>query len=94
MAIAAVDRVLHRALQKNPAQRYESAAAMADDVRAVMRLSESGQIMRAHRLRRLIVLPFRVLRAVVFAASAGFTTLLCSTLIASSRSCWAERRSA
>jgi serine/threonine protein kinase/tetratricopeptide (TPR) repeat protein len=63
VAIAAIDRVVHRALQKNPAQRYESAAAMADDVRAVMRLSESGQIAQAQRLRRLIVLPFRVLRA-------------------------------
>jgi non-specific serine/threonine protein kinase len=60
--IAAIDRVIHRALQKNPAQRYDSASAMADDLRAVLLVSDSGQLARAHRLRRLIVLPFRVLR--------------------------------
>ena len=62
-SIAAVDRIIHRALQKNPDQRYDSAAGMADDLRAVLLLTESGQVARAHRLRRLIVLPFRVLRA-------------------------------
>jgi serine/threonine protein kinase len=62
VSIAAIDRVIHRALQKTPAQRYESASAMADDLRAVLRLAESGQVMRAQQLRRLIVLPFRVLR--------------------------------
>ena len=61
-SIAAVDRVVHRALQKNPAHRYDSAAAMADDLRSVLLVTESGQMARAHRLRRLIVLPFRVLR--------------------------------
>ncbi|MGB2713866.1 MAG: FlgO family outer membrane protein [Vicinamibacterales bacterium] len=62
VSIAAIDRVIHRALQKNPAQRYDSASAMADDLRAVLRLAESGQVARAQQLRRLIVLPFRVLR--------------------------------
>jgi serine/threonine protein kinase len=62
VSIAAIDRVIHRALQKNPAQRYETASAMADDLRAVLRLAESGQVARAQQLRRLIVLPFRVLR--------------------------------
>ena len=62
VSIAAIDRVIHRALQKNPAQRYESASAMADDLRAVLRLAESGPVARAQQLRRLIVLPFRVLR--------------------------------
>ena len=62
VSIAAVDRVIHRALQKKPSQRYDSASAMADDLRAVLLLSDSGQLAQAHRLRRLIVLPFRVLR--------------------------------
>lgn len=62
-SIAAIDRVIHRALQKDPGQRYQSATAMADDLRAVLPLTESGQVARVHRLRRLIVLPFRVLRA-------------------------------
>ena len=61
-SIAAIDRVIHRALQKNPAQRYDSASVMADDLRAVLLVTESGQMARAQRLRRLIVLPFRVLR--------------------------------
>ena len=62
-AIAAIDRVIHRALQKRPEERYASASAMADDVRAVLMLADSGKIARAHRLRRLIVLPFLVLRS-------------------------------
>ena len=62
VSIAAIDRVIHRALQKNPSQRYESASAMADDLRAVLRLAESGPVARAQQLRRLIVLQFRVLR--------------------------------
>ena len=62
VSIAAIDRVIHRALQKEPAQRYDSASAMADDLRSVLLLADSGQLAQAHRLRRLIVLPFRVLR--------------------------------
>ena len=62
VSIAAVDRVIHRALQKKPSQRYDSASGMADDLRAVLLLTDSGQLAQAHRLRRLIVLPFRVLR--------------------------------
>lgn len=62
VSIAAVDRVIHRALQKKPSQRYDSASAMADDLRGVLLLTDSGQLAQAHRLRRLIVLPFRVLR--------------------------------
>ena len=34
--VAAADRVIHRALAKSPAQRYASAAAMADDLRTVL----------------------------------------------------------
>jgi serine/threonine protein kinase/tetratricopeptide (TPR) repeat protein len=62
VSIAAIDRVVHRALQKKPGNRYESASAMADDLRSVLALTDSGQLARAQRLRRLIVLPFRVLR--------------------------------
>jgi non-specific serine/threonine protein kinase len=62
VSIAAIDRVIHRALQKKPANRYESASAMADDLRSVLAITDSGQLARAQRLRRLIVLPFRVLR--------------------------------
>lgn len=63
VSIAAIDRIIRRALQKEPSQRYDSASAMADDLRGVLLLTETGQVARAHRLRRLIVLPFRVLRS-------------------------------
>ena len=35
-AIAAVDRVIHKAIAKRPQDRYDSAPAMADDLRAAM----------------------------------------------------------
>lgn len=61
-AIAAVDRTIHRALAKAPASRYESAAAMADDLRA-LRVPVDGEPRSARPVTRLIVLPFRCLRA-------------------------------
>ncbi len=61
-AVAVVDRVIYRALQKDPAHRYPSASAMADDLRAALLVVDSGQVARVQRLRRLIVLPFRALR--------------------------------
>jgi eukaryotic-like serine/threonine-protein kinase len=63
-AIAAVDRVIHKALAKRPHDRYPSAAAMADDLRAAALVADTGS--GSHPIRpmtRLIVLPFRVLRA-------------------------------
>jgi serine/threonine protein kinase/tetratricopeptide (TPR) repeat protein len=57
---AAVDRVIHRALEKAPARRYPSARAMADDLRAVPLEGDAPTEVRA--LRRIVVLPFRALR--------------------------------
>jgi serine/threonine protein kinase/tetratricopeptide (TPR) repeat protein len=57
---AAVDRVIHRALEKTPARRYPNAKAMADDLRAVPLESDAPTEVRA--LKRLVVLPFRALR--------------------------------
>jgi serine/threonine protein kinase/tetratricopeptide (TPR) repeat protein len=63
-AVAALDRVVHRALAKRPVERYASAEAMAQDVRAALALGESGiASAQVHTLTRLIVLPLRVLRA-------------------------------
>jgi len=60
--IAAADRVINRALAKAPEARYASAAAMADDLRAL--LTSSDEEPRPVRpVTRLIVLPFRLLRA-------------------------------
>ena len=62
-AIAAVDRVIHRAMAKRPADRYASADAMSQDLRGVLaRTTDSGETPTARPVTRLIVLPLRVLR--------------------------------
>jgi len=61
-AVAAVDRVIRRALAKRPDERPSSADAMAEDLRAVRRVQSSGTAAVAHALTRLVVLPFRILR--------------------------------
>ncbi len=61
-AVAAADRVIQRALAKSPAQRYASAAAMADDLRTVLVADGSEDSRRARPVTRLMVLPFRLLR--------------------------------
>jgi serine/threonine protein kinase/tetratricopeptide (TPR) repeat protein len=62
-AVAAVDRVIHKAIAKRPRDRYQSAAAMADELRAAKRVVDSGTVSVPIRaMSRLIVLPFRLLR--------------------------------
>lgn len=61
-AIAAVDRVLRRAMEKDPAGRYPAADEMAAELRTVMGLDDSGTRVETRAVKRLIVLPFRVLR--------------------------------
>jgi serine/threonine protein kinase len=61
-AIAAVDRVVRRGLAKSPHQRFPSAAAMAEELRAALLAERSGHSARATPITRLMVLPFRVLR--------------------------------
>ena len=61
-ALATVDRILHRATCKKPADRYADAAAMAQELRATRNLSDSGIAPVARTMTRLIVLPFRMLR--------------------------------
>lgn len=64
-AIAGLDRVVHRALQKKAADRYESAVAMAAAIRGVVAARESTEIAApaVRPMTRLIALPFRVLRS-------------------------------
>lgn len=63
-SVAAVDRVIHRALVKSADRRYGSAAAMADELRAARGDSDASRSApRARSITRLIVLPFRMLRA-------------------------------
>ena len=66
-ALVAVDRVLHVALAKRPAERYASASAMAASLRAALDLASASAGDRdgpgVREVRRLVVLPFRMLRA-------------------------------
>jgi TolB-like protein/predicted Ser/Thr protein kinase len=62
-AVAAVDRVIRRALAKRPGDRPESADEMARQLRGI-RIGDTGaEPVVAQVLTRLVVLPFRALRA-------------------------------
>jgi serine/threonine protein kinase/tetratricopeptide (TPR) repeat protein len=61
-AVAAVDRVIRRAMAKRPAERPPSAEAMAEELRAIRDVARGAPPSLAHALTRLVVLPFRVLR--------------------------------
>lgn len=61
-AISAMGRIVHRALARDPSDRYPTAEAMASELRATLLLDGIATQARAHPVRRLIVLPFRVLR--------------------------------
>jgi eukaryotic-like serine/threonine-protein kinase len=60
--VAAVDRVIRRALAKRPADRPASAEAMAEELRAVPPGEVDETPTLARTLVRIVVLPFRVLR--------------------------------
>jgi serine/threonine protein kinase len=60
--IVALDRVIHRALRKKPADRYQSAAAFGQDLRAALLAIDSASISPVRPITRLVVMPFRVLR--------------------------------
>jgi serine/threonine protein kinase len=61
-AVAAVDRVIRRAMAKRPSDRPASAEAMAEELRAIAGLHSSATAGVARALTRLVILPFRVLR--------------------------------
>lgn len=61
-AVAAVDRVIRRALAKNPEGRPVSTQAMAEQLNAVRNLDGHEPRAMARALTRVVVLPFRVLR--------------------------------
>jgi TolB-like protein/tetratricopeptide (TPR) repeat protein len=60
--VAGLDRVIHRALQKQPVDRYDSAVAMTAAIREVMAVHDSVTATAPKPMTRLIALPFRVLR--------------------------------
>jgi len=61
-SVAAMDRVIRRALAKRPAERPASAGAMAEELRALRVTAGDEAEALARPLTRLVVLPFRVLR--------------------------------
>ncbi|HXG54260.1 MAG TPA: protein kinase [Vicinamibacterales bacterium] len=61
-AVAALDRVVHRALAKQPGDRYQTTDAMAQDLRGALAFGDLGSGASARALTRLIVLPFKILR--------------------------------
>jgi TolB-like protein/Flp pilus assembly protein TadD len=62
-AVAAVDRVIRRALAKAPEARHASAETMAAELRAIPLADGAEPALPARAITRLIVLPFRMLRA-------------------------------
>jgi serine/threonine protein kinase len=61
-AISVIGRIVHRALARDPQDRYPSAEAMATELRTTLLMDGIETKAGAQRLRRLMVLPFRVLR--------------------------------
>jgi eukaryotic-like serine/threonine-protein kinase len=61
-AVAAMDRVIRRALAKRPDDRPASADAMAEELRGISESNVNDAPALAHALTRLVVLPFRVLK--------------------------------
>jgi TolB-like protein len=61
-AVAALDRVIRRALSKSPAERPAAADEMAAELRAAHAMDSNATPTLARALTRLVVLPFRVLR--------------------------------
>ena len=61
-AVAAVDRVIRRAMAKRPADRPISADVMAAELREVHGVDGDDTRALARALTRIVVLPFRVLR--------------------------------
>jgi serine/threonine protein kinase/tetratricopeptide (TPR) repeat protein len=61
-AISAMARVVHRALSRDPRDRYPDAEAMAADLRAALLVEGVETKAQASPVRRIMVLPFRMLR--------------------------------
>jgi TolB-like protein len=59
--VVAIDRVIRRAMRKDPLERYATAAGMASDLSAIaLSGSHAGPIMPVHALTRIVVPPLRI----------------------------------
>jgi serine/threonine protein kinase/tetratricopeptide (TPR) repeat protein len=61
-AITAFSRIIHTALEREQQDRYQTAEHMAGEIRGALATEGIEARVKARPLRRLIVLPFRVLR--------------------------------
>jgi serine/threonine protein kinase len=61
-AIVDLDRIIQRAVAKRAADRYQTADEMASDLRASLSRTTANDAVQVQATRRLVVLPFRVLR--------------------------------
>jgi eukaryotic-like serine/threonine-protein kinase len=81
-AIVALDRIVHQALAKHPADRYQTASAMREALRALSPSEwSSGSVQAVRAMTRLIVVPFRMLRP---DADIDFLTFSLADAVASS----------
>src|SRR5580692_2415287 len=62
VAISAMGRIIHRALARDPENRYANAETMAAEIRSTLLMDGLETTACARTLRRVIVLPFRILR--------------------------------
>ena len=62
LAVVDADRVIQRALAKDPTERYQAAEDMARDLRACLARGDLSGTVTARAATRLMVLPFRMLR--------------------------------
>jgi serine/threonine protein kinase/tetratricopeptide (TPR) repeat protein len=97
-AITAVDAVVHRALEKRPDDRYPTAEAMANALRAATTGTRTTTRQAVRATTRVIVLPFRLARAdpdldflsfsladAVTVSLAGFDSLVVRSTIAGTK---------
>src|SRR6185295_7454559 len=60
--VVGLDRIVHRALRKPAAERYQTAEAFAQDLRSTLLGTDTADVSRIRPMSRLVVLPFRMLR--------------------------------
>jgi len=60
--VVGLDRIVHRALRKPAAERYQTADAFAQDLRSTLLGTDTSDVSRIRPMSRLVVLPFRMLR--------------------------------